>query len=182
MPYTPLFQRNPSVKPTYANYGSGVKENDPIYPPAPTMPNADEYNELGGTDEGLVIMTGLATIVMSHSAGTYSKVAGKAINKNFVLGTTLSGVGSGDLTVTKNSTGDLTFQFATGIIPTIEIPPIVSFNHTSMLFRNYNSQIVDGRTVRIRIGDPVSNGVADALFTLYVMLCLCSQALLHLEC
>lgn len=133
------------------------------------MPSAGEYNEMGGTNEGLGIMSGLATIVMTHTAGTYSKVFGKAINKNFVLGTTLI---LGDVVITKNSTGDLTFQFATGIIPTIEIPPIVSFNHTSMLFRNYNSQVVDGRTVRVRIGDPVANGVADALFTLYVMLCL----------
>jgi hypothetical protein len=146
------------------------------------MPSAGEYNEMGGTNEGLAIMSGLATIVMSHTAGTYSKVFGKAINKNFVLGTTLSGANSGDLTITKNGTGDLTFQFATGIIPTIEVPPLVSFNHTSMLFRNYNSQIVDGRTVRIRIGDPTTGGAAEALFTLYVMLCLFFHHSRHLVC
>jgi uncharacterized phage protein gp47/JayE len=166
MAQIPKFNQNPSTRPTYADFGSGDKINDPLYPPNPiTMPTAPEYNEMGGSVAAVCNMSDLATIIMTHSAGTYSKVAGKAINSNFILGGTLA---TGDVVITKNGVGDLTFQFAVGIIPTIVFPPIVSFNHTSALGRVSNNQVVDGRTVRIRILESSTLNPAEALFTLYV--------------
>ncbi len=170
MSYTPLLQKNPSTKPTYSQMGNGLIENDPIYTPAPNMIEADGYNEIGGTAEACAIMIPLARIRMTHTAGTYSKVSGKAINKNFDLGTLniLNGAGSGSCSITKNGTGDLTFAFSAGIIPAIE-DAWVSFHHTSNLFRTANIELTSATTVRVRIGDPTTTGAADALFTLYVI-------------
>jgi hypothetical protein len=168
MSYTPKLQQNPSVKPTYVDFGDGAKENDPIYTPTAQMPKAEEYNEMGGSLEGLLIMSDLASIQMTNTAGTYSKVKGKAINKNFVIGD-LNNLADGSVTITKNGVGDLTFQFDVGIIPTIEFPPTVSFNHVTSHQRSYNSTVVDGRTVRVMLYN--AGSAAEALFTLYVKLC-----------
>lgn len=176
MAYIPLLQRNPSTKPTYAVMGAGAKINDPKYPPSPLMPSADEYNEIGGSTEAAITMCDLATIQMTNTAGVYSKVAGKCINTTFVLGATLA---TGDVIVTKNGTGDLTFEFAVGKIPTIQFPPVLSFNHSTAHTRSYNSSVVDGRTVRVMMYN--ANVAAEALFTLYVKLCLYFRLLLHLE-
>ena len=170
MPHIPYFQLGTSIRPTYADLGNGLIENDPIYPPAPNMINADHYNELGGAIDALCVMTPLARIRMTHTAGTYSKVSGKAINRNFDLGTlnVLSVAGCGSCSIVKNGTGDLTFTFNAGIIPAIE-DAWVSFHHTSNLFRTSNIHLTSATEVRVRIGDPTTSGVADALFTLYVI-------------
>ncbi len=164
MAHTPLFQLGTSIKPTYADLGGGLVENDPIYPPAPTMINADHQNEMGGAIEGICETMCLARVRVTHTAGTYSKVSGKACNKQFQLGASLI---TGNVVITKNGVGDLTFQFTTGIIPTIE-DAWVSFHHTSLILATATIEMVDGRTVRVRIGDCATLAARDALFTLYV--------------
>lgn len=144
--------------------GDGLIENDPVYPPPPYMINGDHYNEIGGTAEACVNMSFLARVRMTHTAGTYSKVSGKAINKNFVLGASLI---LGDVVVVKNGVGDLTFTFAAGIIPPIE-DASVSFHHTSLILATATIELISGTQVRVRIGDCSTLAARDALFTLFV--------------
>ncbi len=163
MAYVPKLAQNPSVKPTYANMGDGLVENDPVYPPPPYMINGDHYNEIGGTAEACAGLAILARVRVTHSAGAYAKVTGRAINKNFVLGTTLT---DGSVTIVKNGTGDLTFTFDAGIIPPIE-DAWVSFHHTTTSQRVAEIELVNGAEVRVRVFN--AGSVSDALMTLFVM-------------
>lgn len=176
MAYTPKFKQNPSAKPIYSDFGDGQKENDPIYPPSPTMPSAPEYNEMGGSLEGLCNMANLAVLRMTNTAGTYSKVSGRAINLNFVLGASLA---TGDVVVTKNGTGDLTYQFTVGIIPAIT-GACVQHNHTTANTRASDVEYVDGRTIRVRTWN--SGAAAEANYTLFINLCRYLALSRHSEC
>jgi hypothetical protein len=162
MPYVPAFQQNPSRLPTYADFGSGLKENTlGDAPTDPAMPEADEYNEMGGSIEGLCETAWKATVKLTHTGGVYSKVKAKSLNKTLVLGTSLV---TGDFTVTKNGTGDLTIQFAVGKVPTLEFGGAVSFGETTAGTRTGQVELIDGRTVRVRMYN--TGSASDALCTI----------------
>lgn len=102
------FDENPARRPTVEDLGGGQKVDDDPAPEPVTMPTAKDLNELALVGAAVGGMCPLMILVVTQAAGVYSVVGFRCVGSTVV---------AGDVTVTKNGTGDVTYSWTATKIP-----------------------------------------------------------------
>jgi len=104
-------------RPALADLGGADFENDPLFPPdRTTMPNAEEANERARNQAGLNRVTPVAIIHVTVAAGTPTIANVRGMRSTIV---------PGDFGCT-GATGSTTISWASTVLPSTVIPPVVS--------------------------------------------------------
>ena len=105
-------------RPALADLGGADYENDPLYvPDRTTMPNAEEANERARNQAGLNRVTPVAIIHVTFSGAVPSIANVRGMRSTIV---------PGDFTCADTGTGETTISWASTVLPSTVIPPVVS--------------------------------------------------------
>lgn len=106
---TSPFDESPARRPTLADLGGGQKDTTGTPAPDPvTMITGDDANQWGLVGAAMAAMCPLMLIVVTQAAGVYSIAGFRCVGTSVV---------AGNITVTKNGTGDVTYSWTAGLIP-----------------------------------------------------------------
>lgn len=108
MAYTSPFDENPSRRPTVEDLGGGAKVDGPVAPDPVTMLTATDMNAWGVVGAAVAGMMPLLLLRLTQSGGSYSLVGFRSVSSTMV---------AGNVTVTKNGTGDVTVSWTSTTLP-----------------------------------------------------------------
>ena len=123
MTTTLTYDESPSRRPTVADLGGGLKEDDQDYPPDPvTMPTAADANQTALLLAAIDAVTPVLSIDVEILAGVPTVVSVRCKKTGFVVG---------DIAAVDNGAGDTTLRWAAGTFPTGTGKPRAWCNDTS---------------------------------------------------